>query len=77
MQTSFSDPRIQEYMDDGGAKYDKELSLFLAGLAQLSMIVYGTTGPVQRSLINSLNKGIGIHESASLEYETLRRRVVG
>lgn len=74
---SFSDPRIKEYMDDGGAKYNEELSQFLLGIAALSMHVNGTVDTSQSTIIYKMSQGMSIHEAAMQEYEYLRRRVMG
>lgn len=77
MQTSFSDPRIAEYMEDGGAKYNEELHQFLDGLAQLSLIVHGSIAPTQKSMLYRLQSGGTIHEVAAQEYEFLRKQIMG
>lgn len=77
MQTSFSDPRIKEYMDDGGAKYNEELSQFLAGIAVLSVHVHGTVDVSQTSMLYNMSRGMSIHEAAFEEYDFLRRQVMG
>lgn len=77
MQTSFSDPRIKEYIDDGGEKYNAELAQFLLGIAQLSNHVHGSVGPSQAAILFNMQKGMTIHEAAMSEYEFLRRQVMG
>lgn len=77
MQASFSDPRIAEYMEDGGAKYNEELHQFLNGLARLSSVVHGSILPTQKSLLYSLQRGKTIHEAVIEEYEFLRSQITG
>lgn len=77
MQMSFSDPRIKEYMDDGGAKYNDELAQFLLGLAQLSIHVHGSVNVSQSSIVYNMSKGMSIHEAVIEEYDFLRSQIVG
>ena len=77
MPTYFSDPRIKEYMDEGGAKYNAELSQFLLGIAQLSLHVHGSVDISQSSMTYNMARGMSIHEAAFEEYEFLRNQIMG
>ena len=74
---SFSDPRIKEYMEDGGQEHNQVLSEFLLGIAVLSVEVYGSVDKTQQSILFQMDNGASIHEAAIREYEFLRARLMG
>jgi len=73
----FSDPRIKEYIEDGGQEHNQVLADFLAGIAVLSVEIYGSIDKAQQSILFQMDNGASIHEAAMREYEFLRARLMG